>query len=315
MFRKAGPVAWTAMLTAGVGALLGVDRTASAQTHDMKIGFVTINDSQHSSAKLFAAEIDKRTNGRLKARIFPAAQLGKIPRQIEGLQLATQEVLRGHPLSVARVQGASYTRQVRRRRPPTTTTSTSTRINAQGACSSWDPRVARRGRRTRGKSGAGAPRLRRLRPPPESTLRGRASARKPRPARSPRAPRAPERWPRGPGRRSRTHHLAVGKDERRRRPGAAGFGIEAPFAGVWADGSGARPAAGLVLLADRGDGRQGLRLDLGPGCDDALFGSRARPRAGGGRSVGRRRDGERPAGRGLDARALDDGPAGHAQPG
>lgn len=97
MFRKAGPVAWTAMLTAGVGALLGVDRTASAQTHDMKIGFVTINDSQHSSAKLFAAEIDKRTNGRLKARIFPAAQLGKIPRQIEGLQLATQEAFLSPP--------------------------------------------------------------------------------------------------------------------------------------------------------------------------------------------------------------------------
>ena len=64
---------------------------AGAQTIDMKIGFATINDAQHKSANWFRDEIAKRTGGRIKARVFPAAQLGKIPRQIEGLQLGTQE--------------------------------------------------------------------------------------------------------------------------------------------------------------------------------------------------------------------------------
>jgi TRAP-type C4-dicarboxylate transport system substrate-binding protein len=37
-------------------------------------------------------EIEAKTNGRIKVGVFPAAQLGKIPRQIEAIQLGTQEV-------------------------------------------------------------------------------------------------------------------------------------------------------------------------------------------------------------------------------
>jgi len=37
------------------------------------------------------SELAKTTGGRIKVRVFPAAQLGKIPRQIEGIQLGTQE--------------------------------------------------------------------------------------------------------------------------------------------------------------------------------------------------------------------------------
>lgn len=65
--------------------------SGAASAVDMKIGFVTINDSQHASAKWFAEQIEKRTNGAIKGRLFPAAQLGKVPRQIEGIQLGTQE--------------------------------------------------------------------------------------------------------------------------------------------------------------------------------------------------------------------------------
>ncbi|MBM3486615.1 MAG: TRAP transporter substrate-binding protein [Alphaproteobacteria bacterium] len=39
----------------------------------------------------FAEEIEKRTNGRIKGKVFPAGQLGSIPRQVEGIQLGTQE--------------------------------------------------------------------------------------------------------------------------------------------------------------------------------------------------------------------------------
>ena len=70
---------------------------APAHAIDMKIGFVTINDAQHESAKWFAAEISKRTNGAIKGRVFPSAQLGKIPRQIEGIQLGTQEAFISPP--------------------------------------------------------------------------------------------------------------------------------------------------------------------------------------------------------------------------
>ena len=97
MIGKAGRTTLTAVLGIGVCASLAADRTAAAQSHDMKIGFVTINDSQHASAKMFAAEIKKRSGGRLTARIFPAAQLGKIPRQIEGIQLGTQEAFLSPP--------------------------------------------------------------------------------------------------------------------------------------------------------------------------------------------------------------------------
>lgn len=78
-----------AVLAGSVSMLVGV--AASAQTIDMKIGFVTIKDPQHDAANMFVAEVAKRTKGRINGRVFPAAQLGKIPRQIEGLQLGTQE--------------------------------------------------------------------------------------------------------------------------------------------------------------------------------------------------------------------------------
>jgi TRAP-type C4-dicarboxylate transport system substrate-binding protein len=84
-----GVAAATALAGAAVFAL-GMS-VAAAQTYEMKLGFVTINDSQHESAKIFAEEIAKRTNGALQARVFPAGQLGNIARQIEGLQLGTQE--------------------------------------------------------------------------------------------------------------------------------------------------------------------------------------------------------------------------------
>ena len=90
MLRKA----LSPMAAAIVAISAGV---ASAQSIEMKIGFVTINDSQHESAKLFAEEVAKRTNGAIQARIFPAGQLGNIARQIEGLQLGTQEVFYSPP--------------------------------------------------------------------------------------------------------------------------------------------------------------------------------------------------------------------------
>jgi TRAP-type transport system periplasmic protein len=60
-----------------------------AQDFTMKFATQTLNDMQHEYMKIFKAEIEKRTNGRMKVDIFPAAQLGAAPRQTEGLRLGT----------------------------------------------------------------------------------------------------------------------------------------------------------------------------------------------------------------------------------
>jgi TRAP-type C4-dicarboxylate transport system substrate-binding protein len=58
---------------------------------EMKIGYPTTADPQHDYAVKFVALVKKRTNGEIAGRTFPTSQLGKIPRQIEGVQLGTQE--------------------------------------------------------------------------------------------------------------------------------------------------------------------------------------------------------------------------------
>ena len=85
------------MLAAASAVLAMAAGPSMAQKLKMKIGFVTIHDSQHESAKLFKAEIAKRTNGGIEALIFPLAQLGRIPRQLEGIQLGTQEAFLSPP--------------------------------------------------------------------------------------------------------------------------------------------------------------------------------------------------------------------------
>ena len=64
---------------------------ASAQdkTYTMKISLPTLNDPSHAFAKAYADALEKDSGGRIKAQIFPASQLGSIPRQIEGTQFGS----------------------------------------------------------------------------------------------------------------------------------------------------------------------------------------------------------------------------------
>jgi TRAP-type transport system periplasmic protein len=64
---------------------------ASAQdkTYTMKISLPTLNDPSHVFAKAYADALEKDSGGRIKAQIFPASQLGSIPRQIEGTQFGS----------------------------------------------------------------------------------------------------------------------------------------------------------------------------------------------------------------------------------
>ena len=80
------------LVVAALAACAAVSSGALAQkTFTMKIGMPTINDSNHFSALWVKKEVEAKSKGRIQVRVFPAGQLGKIPRQIEGIQLGTQE--------------------------------------------------------------------------------------------------------------------------------------------------------------------------------------------------------------------------------
>jgi TRAP-type transport system periplasmic protein len=72
-------------------------RAAGDKTYVMKIGLATINDAQHEWAKRFAAMVEKDSGGRIKGQIYPASQLGPIPREIEGVQFGAIQGYIGPP--------------------------------------------------------------------------------------------------------------------------------------------------------------------------------------------------------------------------
>jgi TRAP-type transport system periplasmic protein len=59
---------------------------AAEKTYVMKITTPTLNDAPHQLAKNFGAAVERDSGGRIKAEVYPASQLGPIPRQIEGVQ-------------------------------------------------------------------------------------------------------------------------------------------------------------------------------------------------------------------------------------
>lgn len=80
------------LLIASVAVLagLGLPQAAGAQTV-MKLANATINDVQHEWQKLFAAALQKRIGDKVKTEIYPASQLGAIPRMAEGVTVGTIE--------------------------------------------------------------------------------------------------------------------------------------------------------------------------------------------------------------------------------
>src|SRR3989475_4321069 len=62
-----------------------------------KCATATLNDVQHEWCKRYIARLEKRSNGQIKGQIFPASQLGSIPRMIEGAQFGTIEAWIGPP--------------------------------------------------------------------------------------------------------------------------------------------------------------------------------------------------------------------------
>jgi TRAP-type transport system periplasmic protein len=75
----AGALAVSLMLVSGAAR-------AQDKTYVMKITLPTLNDPTYVYAKNYAAALERDSGGRIKAEIYPASQLGSIPRQIEGTQ-------------------------------------------------------------------------------------------------------------------------------------------------------------------------------------------------------------------------------------
>ena len=59
---------------------------ADDQTYVMKISTPTIHDVPDTFAKNYGAALERDSGGRIKVEVYPASQLGSIPRQIEGTQ-------------------------------------------------------------------------------------------------------------------------------------------------------------------------------------------------------------------------------------
>jgi TRAP-type C4-dicarboxylate transport system substrate-binding protein len=86
-------------LVAAVALAWAFAASAVAQTGPMvmKMSTATINDAQHEWMKAIAAALEKSSNGRIKPEIYPASQLGAIPRMIEGTQFGSIQAWVGPP--------------------------------------------------------------------------------------------------------------------------------------------------------------------------------------------------------------------------
>jgi TRAP-type transport system periplasmic protein len=100
MTKKRKATFWTAgaaIFTGFVALSMPASPAAAQGAVTMKLSTATINDTQHEWLKRFAAAVEKDSGGRIKAEIYPASQLGAIPRQIEGVQFASIQGWAGPP--------------------------------------------------------------------------------------------------------------------------------------------------------------------------------------------------------------------------
>src|ERR1700689_5498031 len=91
IFARAVGAVGVSVLTLALALTFGAAQ-AQDKTFTMKITLPTINDAPHQFAKDFAAAVEKDSGGRIKGEVYPASQLGSIPRQIEGVQFGAIQV-------------------------------------------------------------------------------------------------------------------------------------------------------------------------------------------------------------------------------
>src|SRR5271155_5270193 len=88
---RPAPVAGACVLGLALGLALSLGAAAAQdkaqeKTYVMKVTTPTLNDGPHQLAKNFAAAVERDSGGRIKSEVYPASQLGSIPRQIGGAQ-------------------------------------------------------------------------------------------------------------------------------------------------------------------------------------------------------------------------------------
>src|SRR6202012_1251706 len=80
----------TAAGALALAAALGcMPAQAQDKTYVMKITTPTIHAVLDQYGKAFGDAVEKDSGGRIKAQLYPASQLGSIPRQIEGTQFGS----------------------------------------------------------------------------------------------------------------------------------------------------------------------------------------------------------------------------------
>ena len=98
MFRKSLMMNLTMTVAALVLVAVAVPAApAAAQKFTMKIGTPTPRGNQNEWMARFKKAVDARTGGEIAIKLYPASQLGSIPRSIEGVQLGTIEAWVGPP--------------------------------------------------------------------------------------------------------------------------------------------------------------------------------------------------------------------------
>lgn len=70
---------------------------AAQQPIIMKLAGISINEPTYHYLVMFKQRIEERSGGRIKAEVYPSAQLGGFPRMIEGVQFGTIELYSGPP--------------------------------------------------------------------------------------------------------------------------------------------------------------------------------------------------------------------------
>jgi TRAP-type C4-dicarboxylate transport system substrate-binding protein len=85
------------LLAAALAAAMPGRAAAQDKTITVKLATATLNDVQHEWMKRFAALLEKSAAGRIKTELYPASQLGAIPRMIEATQLGSIQVWVGPP--------------------------------------------------------------------------------------------------------------------------------------------------------------------------------------------------------------------------
>ncbi|MFZ0374089.1 MAG: TRAP transporter substrate-binding protein DctP, partial [Xanthobacteraceae bacterium] len=89
---KQGRIARAIVAAGAFGTALALQfgaAQAQDKTYEMKISTPTINDTPDTFARNFLAAVEKDSGGRIKGEVYPASQLGSIPRQIEGTQFGS----------------------------------------------------------------------------------------------------------------------------------------------------------------------------------------------------------------------------------